>query len=573
MNSLPLACHLLLALPFASLQAQHAAPPAQEAPPPAAKGPLRLVVLCSVDQLASWVFAEALPHLPSGGGFQRLLREGVHFERCAFAHGCTETGPGHATLGTGVPARLHGIVKNQWFDPQLGKAVYCVGTEDVAAVPGFPEGRDRSAARLLVPTLGDWLAQHRPGARVVSVSMKDRSAILMAGRAAHAVVWFENATGRFVTNSAWGDEAPRWLRAFDAGPPADAHFGWRWERFGPEEAYAGCEDDRPFEMPHPSSGGRTLPVALTGGPGRDEPEAAFYYEVYLSPLGNELTLAATLAALAGERLGQDEVPDLLCVSFSCTDTVGHAFGPGSVEARDTLLRLDEQLARLLAALDAAVGEGRYAFLLSSDHGTGPAPEAARARGLDAGRGLLHVHARSAAEAALRGHLGAEGGRFVLGASEQSLFLDRERVLAAAGGPHGPAADAAFLAACRAAAEGAGRAPGVLRTFVVADLLASGPGDDPVRQAMWNAVHPDRAGEVLLVFKPWWIEGLIAATHGSPHPYDREVPLLAVGPGLRRGHVCPVQVSPGLCAILGAHLLLLPALPAAAETVPADAMAR
>jgi len=545
----------------------------------AAVVPPRLVVICAVDQLASWVLEAGLAHCREDGGFRQLLARGVSFDRCAYSHGCTETGPGHATIGTGLPARLHGIVRNEWFQSDLGGLVYCVGDGRVAPVPGFPEGFGRSAARLVAPTIGDQLKrQFGDGARVASVAIKDRSAILMGGRSADAVLWFETSTGRFVTNSSWGEVAPEWLLALDEQKPADAFFGWRWGRFGPEEAYRGLEDDRPFERQHMSSGKRSLPVRMTGG--KDGPERAFYLQLYESPVANELVITAALAALSGEKLGQDDVPDLLCLSFSANDTVGHTFGPESVEARDTLLRLDEQLGRLLAVLDERVGAGRYAFLLSADHGVAPSPEMARARGKDAGRGIFHLRAKSAANAALREHFAQPGG-FVLQSSEQALFLDHALLLAAAAArataagrePGGIDAEQVLAEACKLAAAAVTGVPGIEQAFVVSELLQEGPGDDPMRRVLWNALYESRAGDIVMVFRPYWIEAPVAASHGSPHLYDRAVPLICMGPGLAAGHRSDAAVSPGLCAVLAAELLRLPPLVGADDRIPPDAMAR
>ncbi|MGE3173481.1 MAG: alkaline phosphatase family protein [Planctomycetota bacterium] len=535
----------------------------------------RLVVVCGVDQLATWVLQDARPHLAADGGFARLSAGGVEFTGCAYAHACTETGPGHATIGTGAPARLHGIVKNEWFDRVAGAKVYCVQDPAAAALDGMPEGRDRSAHRLLVPTVGDLLKAHDPQSVVVSLSHKDRSAILMGGRRADAVVWIENGTGRFVTNTRWGERAPEWLLQLDAGEPQRRWFGWTWDRVGDAAAYAGLVDDRPFELRHMSTGQRTLPAVLNGG-GRDEPGGRFHQEVYLSPVSNELVLEGALAAVAGAGLGADEHADLLMVSFSANDTVGHYFGPESVEARDTLLRLDGVLARLLAGLDDAVGAGRYAFVLTSDHGVAMSPEVAKAKGLGGGRELLHTRAKAVAEAALRAEFG--DGSWITYVGGEMLYLDRER-LGAWANAHGEAPEAVLDRAAALAAGACKDARGIDRGISVRELLATGPApvgegdDDPIRRAVFDGLVADRCGDVVFVPTPYWIEAGIAATHGSPHPYDREVPLLAVGPGLRRGALVADAVTPGLAAVLAARWLGIDRPAAATDDVPAAAFAQ
>lgn len=553
-------------LVLGSLALLPAAAAAQVAPPP----PPRLVVLCSVDQLASWVLAAAQPHF-GNGGFERLRRDGVEFTRCAFVHGCTETGPGHATLGTGAPASVHGIVRNDWYDRARKANVYCAFDAGAGPLDGMPEGRHRSARNLLVPTVGDQLKQRVRGSKVVGVAWKDRAAILMSGQRADLAVWFEVATGRLVTNRAYVPAVPDWLRGFDDGKPLDARFGWEWQRVAPAAAYADLQDDRPFEAVHGNgSRQRTLPQRLTGG--KDAPDAAFYTEAYLSPVANDVTLQAAKAAIEGEQLGADDVPDLLCLSFSATDTVGHAFGPDSVEARDTLLRLDRTLAELLDWLDQRLGRGRYAFVLSADHGIAPVPEVAKAQGRDAGRDpLLAVRARAAAEKALAALTEPPlPGRYIQHVADLGFYFDPQQ-LAAAAQARGESLEATANAAFGIAAAAACKVAHVQAAFATADLLGGRPADDPLRRAMAAAVLPSRVADVLLVVQPYWIAAAICSTHGSPHPYDREVPLLAMGPGLRAGARCEASVSPGLAAVLAARLLGIEPPRAATDRVPEAAL--
>jgi hypothetical protein len=535
--------------------------------PVAPAAPPRLVVLCAVDQLAAWVFDRALPHLPADGGFARLCAGGVQFANCAYQHACTETGPGHATIGTGAPAAHHGIVRNNWWSVPDQRELYCV-EEPVPALPELPEGKDRGPGRLMLPTLGDGLKAHWPGAKVASVSWKDRSAILMAGGSADCVVWIETKTGNLVTNTRWAKAVPEWVAAWNQRRPIDALFGTVWQRSGPDAAYAGLVDDRPFETPHASDGkSRTLPQPLTGGiaaPGKE-----FFTQVYASPFGNTLVRQAAEACLDALQLGADDVPDLLCVSFSSTDAVGHAFGPDSVEARDTLLRLDSDLAALLGTLDQKVGAGRYALFLTADHGIVPVPEASRAAGVDAGRGALQTAARAAAEQALGRQFGPppEGKRYVPFAGDFALFLDHELLLQKAE----PNAQV-LRAAARLAAAAALRVRGMQTTCATLDLFEPGTLPEPLQRSLQLAYFPGRAGDVQLVLKPYWLDGTTPASHGSPHPYDREVVAFAFGGGARVGARCQAAVTPGLGALWLARQCGLPAPPGAVDTLPAELLA-
>ncbi len=523
-------------------------------------------MLCSVDQLASWVFQQGEPHFAEDGGFRRLQREGIYFPECAYQHGCTETGPGHATIGTGAPAAVHGIVRNNWWSPEAKKLQYCA-QETMAALPELPEGKDRGPGLLLVPTLGDGIKAHLPGSKVASVSWKDRSAILMGGGAADAVVWFENATGNLVTNTRWAKTVPEWVSQFNTTRVLDSYHGWQWDRLAGPDAYAGLQDDRAYETPHGNgSKSRTLPQRVTGG--LDKPGKEFYAEVYASPIANTMVRLAAEACVDALDLGGDPVPDLLCVSFSANDLVGHGFGPESVEARDTLLRLDRELAQWLAFLDRKVGKGNYAFFLTADHGVGPTPEAAKAAGVDAGRGPLQMRARAAAEKALIDRYGApgEGKRYVTHVGEFSLFLDQE-VLAVQRGAR--EAEAFLLEASRVAAAGALMAPAISAAFATADLFDKANSPDPVQKALALALCRDRAGDVQFVIKPYWLDGTTPASHGTPHTYDREVVGMAMGGGAPRGARSAEPITPGFGVVWFAHLLGIPRPTGAVDRLPIE----
>jgi predicted AlkP superfamily pyrophosphatase or phosphodiesterase len=535
-------CTLLLACSLTAVAA------AQERP--------RLVVLCSVDQLAEWVYAAGEPFYSDYGGFRRLRKQGVRFAHCAYEHACTETGPGHATIGTGAPASRHGIVKNQWWSRQRQKSVYCVAAP-AEALADLPEGKNRGPANLQAPTLADSLKAHVPGSKVASVSWKDRSAILMAGGAADVAAWFEKSTGNLVTNKSWVDATPDWITAFNRERQIDGWFGDDWDRVGPAAAYEGLVDERPYERAHGNGGkGRALPQPLTGG--MEKPGAAYYGQLYASPFGNSIVLHAATAAVRGMELGKDDAPDLLCVSFSSTDVVGHNFGPDSVEARDALLRLDQDLGAMFTMLDKEVGEGRWSIFLTADHGVGPTPEQARANGVAAGRGPIDAWVRSAVEAGLKAALGPleEGRTYVERVRENSVYLDRAVIA--------PRRAEALAAAAAAAS----RARGVMVAYASDEVRLDHGHRDPIRRALSLATYEGRGGDVQFVTQPYWINGTIPASHGTPHGYDREVVGFAMGPGLPAGLESALPITPGFGVALFAKALRIPRPSGAFERVPA-----
>ncbi len=526
---------------------------------PAVPARPKLVVLCVVDQLAAWVFEQGRPFLANDGGFARLLRDGAQFTSCAYEHACTETAPGHATIGTGVAARVHGIVRNRWYRPDRRKAVPAI-EEEVAALPDQFEGKDRGASALLVPTFASALKAHIAGSLAGSVSWKDRSAILMAGRDADVVVWCEVSTGCFVTNTAWCDAVPPWLEQFNAARPLDGFFGWQWTRSGPDDAYAGLVDDRPYENPWVKGKERTLPQTLTGG--LEQPGKAFYERAYVSPVGNTAVRLAAEAMVRGMGLGADAVADLLCVSFSSTDTIGHNYGPDSYEARDALLRLDRDLAQLFRLFDEVAGKDQWALFLTADHGVQPTPEWAQQHGVRALRiPTLGRMVESAAKAALAERFGppAEGKPWLLHVGEYACELDND-ALAAAGGADAP------LAGARAVAAKLRRVRGVCAAFAVADLRTN-LYPDALQRSWLAALHPERAGDVVYVLEPYWQDSPTPASHGTPHPYDREVVGFAIGPGVPAGARIGQPITPGFGVVLFARMLGIPVPNDAPDALP------
>jgi hypothetical protein len=345
----------------------------------------------------------------------------------------------------------------------------------------------------------------------------------------------------------------------------DRWFGQSWERVAPDAAYAGLVDDRPFETPHGNGRQqRTLPQPLTGGAAK--PDKAYWSQLYASPFGNTMVRLAAEAAIDGLQLGADATPDLLCVGFSSTDSIGHAFGPDSVEARDAMLRLDADLGRLFAAIDQRLGTASWAVFLTADHGVGPTPEWAKAQRVDAGRGLLQSMVRAAGEKALQDRFGSlgEGRRFIAYVGDYGVFLDEAGLRAVAGAQP---VDEVRLVASRLVATAAMAVRGIQWAIASTDLQREPTGGNPLREALLAGFYPGRGGDVQLVVKPYWVEGATPATHGSPHPYDREVVGCLSGPGIVPGTYA-AAITPGFGAVAFARLLGIPVPAAAVDTIPA-----
>src|SRR5215204_1432806 len=344
----------------------------------------RLVLLIAVDQFR-YDYLERFGDLFGAGGLRRLTRDGASWAECNYDHVPTETAPGHATMMTGAWPSETGIIANLWFDRTEGKSIENV-RDDSARLLGGAEGEAASSPRnLLASTLGDQLKMATAGrARVVGVSSKNRAAILPAGRMADAAYWYSTQTGAFVSSTYYFERLPDWVARFNAARPADKFFGLKWERLLPAAEYerrAG-PDDAPWEKIDQRTS-VVFPHVIDGGLQAPGPE--FYSALDYSPYSNDLVLSLAEAALVNERLGEDADTDVLTVSFSANDIVGHRYGPYSQEVMDITLRVDQQIERLLKAVDARVGLSNTVVVFTADHGVAPSPEHSIAMRLPGGR--------------------------------------------------------------------------------------------------------------------------------------------------------------------------------------------
>ncbi|MFT5431376.1 MAG: putative AlkP superfamily pyrophosphatase or phosphodiesterase [Myxococcota bacterium] len=347
-------------------------------PPPTGEAP-QLVVLLVADQLSYDLYDRYQRQFRFG---LKTLRDGGTRYRATHDHGITETAPGHATLATGVHPARHGIPSNDWWGDE--RWVYAVEDDNTLQVGDSLVGRSPELLRR--DGLGVWLQEAHPDARVVTVSAKDRSAVLMAGRANADAYWFEPLRGRFVTSTHFRSEYPGWVDRFH-----EAHRStWLEERIWVDEVPPRLKrlsraDTSRFEgngaqtfFPHRASEEASNvdeSGAALDGIAREQ---AFFGWWATTPMLDRATFEFALAAVEAGGLGADETPDLLALSVSQTDRVGHAYGPNSREQFDNLLRLDAELGDFLSELDRLVGEGRWVVAFTSDHGIFPIPEYANA---------------------------------------------------------------------------------------------------------------------------------------------------------------------------------------------------
>jgi arylsulfatase A-like enzyme len=521
---------------------------------PAAKP--KLVLQITVDQLRG----DMLPRFASRfgpGGFRRLVEGGTYFADVRYEHLNTFTAVGHATLFTGGDCAEHGIAGNDWNDPETGQQVYCCEDGRSVVLGKSPKTHEGTGPRNLTSTTtGDELFLATAGqAKVFSVSIKDRGAILPGGHRGKAF-WFDKETGRFVTSSYYFDAYPDWVTKWNESKRADQYAGKSWELLNDGKSYlfAG-QDDRWFERPFKNMK-RTFPHPL-GEAGN----ADLYATLRFAPQGDELTADFVKALVQAEHLGADGVPDFLSLSLSATDYIRHAFGPDSLEAEDNLLHLDRTIAGLLSFLDEKVGRDAVLIVLSSDHGVdlvpegrGLSPSASRRVPTLAEKALVNWSAQTALE-------GCDAGRHI---PEQFIAKINDG-LKAKFGVKQPLVNA-FWPPClfldtkavrelkleqaaveRAMAEEILKLPGFARAFTRTDLLAGNVPKDAVAQSAIAAFHPKRSGHVMVVQSPYWYlyenPQEFAAMHGSPYACDTFVPLAFAGAGVPKGVTIHRRVSP------------------------------
>lgn len=537
-----MSCLALVAAVLAGCVGEGTTPPA-----PVVRRP-RLAVVLVVDQMR----ADYLTRYADlyRGGLARLRREGAWFIRAQVQHARTFTAPGHASVATGNHPARHGIVANDWYSPGEQREVYASEDPQVRATLAGPRTAELpgcSPAQLQRPGLGDWLKAQEPAARVFSVALKDRSAVMMGGHGPDRAYWYGPEVAGFVSSSWYqqGAALPGWVAAFNASGAAYRRFTAGWTRLRDPSAYLRSGPDRVAT----EADGRRTEFPHSFDDGSAAARAGFAKDLMYTPFGDELALSFARALVTAEGLGADEVPDLLLVSCSSADLIGHRYGPHSHEIEDYYLRLDGYLAELLALLDQQVGKDGYVLALTADHGALPLPEEARLQGFHTARRvpaeLYRAQVSAVVGAALHGlGLPADTLRFIDG---DGLWLDGARASAAGVRP----------AALHAAVAGALRTLDFVADAFTAESLA-GPPDQarPFLGAYQRSYFAGRSPDVQLRFKEWHLVDARpqGTSHGSPYGYDTDVPLLFFGAGVRPGmHERPVgtvDLAPTLAALLG-----------------------
>ncbi len=470
------------------------------------------------------------------GGFRRFLRRGANYTDNNYLHTPTYTAPGHATFMSGATPAMNGIIGNEWYDRESGREVTSVSDGKVKQLGGREGATGASPHRLLGSTLGDQLKLATQGrAKVVGISLKDRSAILPVGKRPDGSYWYDGNTGNFVSSTWYFPELPAWVKSFNRDQHSDRYFNQVWERLLPQSAYSlSAGDDNDYEGKD-----HLFPHSLRA---KDEkPGPAFYGRFQSSPFANDHLANLARAAIENEKMGMDDIPDILTISFSSNDLVGHAYGPNSEEVQDITLRTDRTIADLMSWIDRKIGLKHVVFALTADHGVAPVPEQVKALGYG---GRVSGNAISGAiEKVLDEAYGDE--KWILSTGNGNVYLDlgvlkRKSI---------DVAQAESLAAAAVV-----KVPGIAACFTRTQIINGQTPATRLAQSVVLGFHPERNGNLVVVTEPFYLVGGISGTsHGTPYSYDTHVPLLLLGPGVKPGWYSepssPADIAPTLATLL------------------------
>src|ERR1041384_827845 len=505
-------------------------------------GKPKLVLVIVVDQFR-YDYLERFGDLFGNGGFRRLMNQGAFFTNANYDYVPTYTACGHAAVFTGSVPSQNGIVGNAFYDRDIGKVRVMVSDDSSHLVTSSGTSQKGGAASprdLVGSTIGDQLRlASNFRSKVVTVSLKDRAAVLPGGQRPNGAYWYDESTGEFVSSDYYFKELPAWVKTFDKTNKPDRYFGMKWEPALTPDAYKRSQaENLPLQR---SALGPHLPLVLNGG--EDKPSAKFYGSFQFTPMASEYLEEFGKEAIDAEALGNDEFPDLLSISFSSPDLAGHAFGPDSVEVEDTYIRLDRVIADLLGFIDKRVGVANTIIAVTGDHGVAPVPEYAKSRGYDAAR-LSSRELIDAVNKALGARFGE--GKWVVGFVNDQLYLDQKLIAEKKVNP---------TEAERVAGEAALTTAGVVRYFTRTQIIEGRMPAGPIARRVMNGFYPKRSGDVSVITKPFcfFAEGGLATTHGSPYNYDTHVPIIMWGAGLAPGKynaACtPSDIAPTLAALL------------------------
>ncbi len=472
------------------------------------------------------------------GGFKRLITQGYYYRNHHFNYVPTYTGPGHASIYTGSTPRQHGIIGNDWFVKINSTKINCVQDTGVKPIGTKNNSGRMSPKNLLSTTLGDELKLSSPKSKVIGLALKDRSAILPAGHAADAAYWIDEVSGDFISSSWYMSDLPRWLKNFNDEHLAKTYLEKWWAPLYPIDTYtASLPDENKYEAVPNKKDFPVFPYEY-----KTFIEKSDYSILKATPYGNSITKELAMECIVKEELGKDEFTDLLCVSFSSSDIIGHAYGPRSVEVEDCYLRLDKDIEELLNRLDKEVGKGNYLVFLTADHGGADVPKHLMDQKIPAGYALESKIMKDARKFMLSTY----GDTLLLSAvMNEQVYLNEKRC------------EALRLNLDDLEEKLCGfllTENGIAEAYPTKVMKYGAFEKQDIRTYLQNGYNFRLSGNVCYTLKPGWMDhGEKGTTHGSAYDYDSHVPLIFYGTGISAGENmdwCSIpQIAPSLSELL------------------------
>jgi predicted AlkP superfamily pyrophosphatase or phosphodiesterase len=452
-------------------------------------------------------------------GLARLMEKGAMFTDAHYLHAATVTAVGHSTFLTGAPPSVSGIIANDWYDRSTGGSVTSVSDPSTKLVGGNLGAPGSSPHRLLVSTVPDEVKMQGAGSKAIGVSIKDRSAILPAGHMADAAYWYDPASNNWVTSTYYRAALPDWVKRLNDEHTAQRYTSAKWLPFD-----AIGDSAKPF-------------CTMVSGTA-----VRYCGSLEATPWANEMIEDFAERAITGEDLGGHAGVDILTISFSANDYVGHAVGPDDPAVRDISIRTDRLLGKLLDFVEQHTGAGNSLIVLTADHGVVPVPEVNQARHMPGGR-LQAAQVRDKITAALTARFGP--GDWLLPGSANMLYLNLKLVGALKADPGEVE---------RVAASAARSVDHIARVYTARDLQNGAVQQDTISRAFSLGYYAPRSGDLFLLQEPYYLFEATGTSHGTPYAYDNHVPVLFWGPGIKpgiySGSIAVNDIAPTLAFLLG-----------------------
>lgn len=477
----------------------------------------KLVVGIVVDQMC-YEYLYRYQAKFSDKGFVKLMNNGTHCRNTQYNYVPTYTGPGHASIYTGTTPNNHGIVANDWYHRGLKKTVNCVGDESVSAVGSTDAGGKKSPKNLKTNTITDQLKLTYPNSKVISMSIKDRSAILPGGHLSDGTYWFDYSTGGFLTSSFFTTDLPEWVKNFNAKKTPDSYLKETWNTYFDINTYTESgPDDSPYEHALTGKSTPTFPYDLNA-----MTKGKMDYDLFTyTPYANTYLADFALEALDKEKLGQGKETDFLAISFSSTDILGHSFGPNSIEIQDMYIRLDLEIAKIIAELEKKVGKENFVLFLTADHAVVPVPQKLIDQQLPGG----YLNWKPLVVQLRKEVVAKYGVDFISSRQNSNFYFDRDLL----------ASKKINVQDAQNFVKSKVKNWENVKAVYTASELESSAADFEWRDMIRRGYRFHESGDVIYILEPGFIsqwgeapEAYKGTTHGSSFNYDTHVPLIWYG---------------------------------------------